>query len=71
MAMPTIFLLHPSMVLVITHHEVLCYCSLAKPDIKQGWQKLVLNLSWLALLFICAPRSLVTPRSHNLISNLH
>ena len=25
-------LLYPSMVLLLPHHQVLCYCSLAKPD---------------------------------------
>ena len=31
-AFPTIMLLYPSMVLLLAHHQMLCYCSLAKPD---------------------------------------
>ena len=30
--MPTVMLLHPSMVLLLAHHQVLCYCSFSKPD---------------------------------------
>jgi len=33
MAMPTIMLyIHASVVLLLAHYQVLCYCSLAKPD---------------------------------------
>ena len=30
--MPTILLLYPSVVLLLAHYQVLCYCSLTKPD---------------------------------------
>ena len=32
MALPTVMLQYPSMVPLLAHHQVLCYCSLAKPD---------------------------------------
>ena len=31
-AIPTIMLLIPSMLLLVVHHQMLCYCDLAKPD---------------------------------------
>ena len=32
MALPTVMLHYPSMVPLLAHHQVLYYCSLAKPD---------------------------------------
>ena len=37
---------------------------------KVSWQKLFLDLSLFASVFMYAPQSLVTPMSHNLSSNL-
>ena len=32
MALPTVMLHYPSTAPLLAHHQVLCYCSLAKPD---------------------------------------
>ena len=39
--MATIMFLYPSMVLLVTHHQVLCYYSLAKPDPRTKSKSLV------------------------------
>jgi len=76
MAMPTNMLLYPVMVLLLAYHQVLCYCSLAKPDshtirknlVLQDYsyeivyvdKNLVISLGLFASVFICVPRSSFT-----------
>ena len=94
MVLPTIMLPYPTMVSMLAHHQMLCYCSLAKPDSQTKnkgpasqdyiysilfvdkleyawWQKIVLDPHCLfTSVFVCAPRSSVTPRSDHLSSSL-
>ena len=68
----------PSMVLLLAHHQVLCYCSLAKPDSPTkvsltsrdyGYGIVFVASIAVILSVVCIPRPSVTPRSQNLSSS--
>ena len=79
--LPTVMLLYQGMVPLLVHHQMLCYCSIAKSQTLERKTRVRLRKT-IVIVFvgknvmreISAQSSvtslLVTPRSHNLSSSL-